>query len=97
VVAVSFSLKPYVLLFDEIYTDLYGISDAEKWMNSAKKIIFIGTSFSVNITTIALRIAIARRIKIEIVDPDPVKLDYDNIIYHNITAEEYCDMRKFKD
>jgi NAD-dependent deacetylase len=91
------SLKPYVLLFDEIYTDLYGISDAEKWMNSAKKIIFIGTSFSVNITTIALRIAIARRIKIEIVDPDPVKLDYDNIIYHNITAEEYCDMRKFKD
>ena len=66
-------------------------------LNSAKKIIFIGTSFSVNITTIALRIAIARRIKIEIVDPDPVKLDYDNIIYHNITAEEYCDMRKFKD
>ena len=91
------SLKPYVLLFDEIYTDLYGISDAEKWMNSAKKIIFIGTSFSVNITTIALRIAISRRIKIEIVDPDPVKLNYDNIIYHNITAEEYCDMRKFKD
>jgi len=94
---IGVSLKPYVLLFDEIYTDLYGISDAEKWMNSAKKIIFIGTSFSVNITTIALRIAIARRIKIEIVDPDPVKLDYDNIIYHNITAEEYCDMRKFKD
>ena len=91
------SLKPYVLLFDEIYTDLYGISDAEKWMNSAKKIIFIGTSFSVNITTIALRIAVSRGINIEIVDPDPVKLNYDNIIYHNITAEEYCDMRKFKD
>jgi NAD-dependent deacetylase len=63
----------------------------------SKKIIFIGTSFSVNITTIALRIAVSRGINIEIVDPDPVKLNYDKIIYHNITAEEYCDMRKFKD
>ena len=38
------SLKPYVLLFDEIYTDLYRISEAEEWMNNADKIIFMGTN-----------------------------------------------------
>ena len=91
------SLKPYVLLFDEIYTDLYRISDAEEWMKLTKKIIFIGTSFSVNITSIALKIAISRGIEIEIVDPDPVQLNHNNIVYHRMTAEEYCDMRKLND
>jgi NAD-dependent deacetylase len=38
------SLKPYVLLFDEIYTDLYRISEAEEWMNNADKIIFMITN-----------------------------------------------------
>jgi NAD-dependent deacetylase len=91
------SLKPYVLLFDEIYTDLYRISNAEEWMKLTKKIIFIGTSFSVNITSIALKIAISRGIEIEIVDPDPVQLNHNTIVYHRMTAEEYCDMRKLND
>jgi NAD-dependent deacetylase len=88
------SLKPYVLLFDEIYTDLYRISEAENWMSNAKKIIFIGTSFSVNITSIALRTAISNNIEVEIVDPEPIKLNYEKAIYHTMTAEEYCDMRR---
>ena len=88
------SLKPYVLLFDEIYTDLYRISEAEEWMNNADKIIFMGTSFSVNITSIALRTAIANGIEVEIVDPEPIKLNYNKIRYHEMTAEEYCNMRK---
>ena len=83
------SLKPYVLLFDEIYTDLYRISEAEHWMNDAKKIIFIGTSFSVNITSIALRIAISRGIEVEIVDPNPIKINYDKVNYYQMNAEEY--------
>ena len=87
------SLKPYVLLFDEIYTDLYRISEAEDWMNKAKKIIFIGTSFSVNITSIALRIAISRGIKVDIVDPNPIKINYDKVNYHQMNAEEYCNFR----
>ena len=87
------SLKPYVLLFDEIYTDLYIISEAEHWMNDAKKIIFIGTSFSVNITSIALRIAISRGIEVEIVDPNPIKINYDKVNYHQMNAEEYCHSR----
>ena len=88
------SLKPYVLLFDEIYTDLYRISEAEEWMNNANKIIFMGTSFSVNITSIALRTAIANGIEVEIVDPEPVKFNYKNVRYYEMTAEEYCNMRK---
>ena len=90
------SLKPYVLLFDEIYTDLYRISEAEEWMKRAYKMIFIGTSFSVNITSIAIRAATSRGIDIEIVDPDPIKLDYENVEYFQMTAEEYCEMRELK-
>ena len=93
---IGVSLKPYVLLFDEIYTDLYRISEAEEWMNNADKIIFIGTSFSVNITSIAVRTAISNGIEVEIVDPKPINLNYDKAIYHRMTAEEYCDMRKLK-
>ena len=87
------SIKPYVLLFDEIYTDLYRISEAEDWMNKAQKIIFIGTSFSVNITSIALRIAISRGIKVDIVDPSPIKINYDKVNYHQMNAEEYSNFR----
>jgi len=78
---------------DEIYTDLYRISEAEDWMNKAQKIIFIGTSFSVNITSIALRSAISRGIKIDIVDPNPIKINYDKVNYHQMNAEEYCNFR----
>ena len=94
---IGISLKPYVLLFDEIYTDLYRISEGEQWMKLAKKVIFIGTSFSVNITSMALKIAISRGIEIEIVDPDPIKINYNNVVYHRMTAEEYCDKRKLND
>ncbi len=88
---IGFSFKPFVLLFDEMYTEVYRFSEAESWMHSAEKIIFMGTSFSVNITSIALRIAISRNIPVEIVDPEPIILEYDNIKYHSMSAEEYCD------
>jgi NAD-dependent deacetylase len=68
------SLKPYVLLFDEYYTDLYRMTEAEAWMNGASRMVFMGTSFSVNITAIALRVAVQRGIPVEIVDPEPIDL-----------------------
>ena len=88
------SLKPFVLLFDEMYTEIYRFSEAEEWMNSAKKMIFIGTSFSVNITSIALRIGMSNNIPIEIVDPKPMKLNYSNIKYFEMSGEEYCKLRE---
>jgi NAD-dependent deacetylase len=83
------SLKPFVLLFDEYYTDLYRMSEAEEWINNASHFVFIGTSFSVNITAIALRAAVSNKAKIEVVDPKPVDLGYGRIEYHEMTAAEY--------
>ena len=87
------SLKPYVLLFDEYYTDLYRMATAEAWMQAASRMVFIGTSFSVNITAIALRTAIQRGIPVEIVDPEPVDLGIPDgmadVTYHRMTAREW--------
>ena len=83
------SLKPFILLFDEYYTDLYRMRDAERWMMEADKMVFIGTSFSVNITSIALRLGLQNRAKIEIVDPEPIDLGIPSITYHGVTAEEF--------
>ena len=74
-------MKPFILLFDEYYTDLYRMTEAERWMQEANKVVFIGTSFSVNITSIALRIALQNNADIEIVDPEPIDLGIPSITY----------------
>ncbi|MDC3024529.1 sirtuin [Alphaproteobacteria bacterium] len=83
------SLKPFVLLFDEFYTNMYRINEAEKWMKEAKKITFLGTSFSVNITAIALKHGLSNNILINVIDPDPVDLGLENVKYHKMTALKY--------
>ena len=87
----SVSLKPFVLLFDEYYTEQYRISEAEGWMRSAEKMVFIGTSFSVNITNIALHHALQSGAEIEIVDPQPVRLEGVAARYHAMTAADYIE------
>ena len=52
-------------------------------------IVFMGTSFSVNITSIALRTAISNQAAIEVVDPEPIDLGYERIEYHKMTAADY--------
>ncbi len=83
------SLKPFVLLFDEYYTDLYRMSEAENWMNNVNKFVFIGTSFSVNITSIALQYALSRDCEVEIVDPNPIDIGHSSVTYHQMTAKEF--------
>ena len=83
------SYKPYVLLFDEYYTELYRITEAQRRMLLARRMVFMGTSFSVNITLMALDIARSRDIPVEVVDPEPVDLGYWNCSYHRMTAGEY--------
>ncbi len=83
------SLKPFVLLFDEFYTDLYRIEEALQRMRQAHKMIFMGTSFSVNITNMALDIAMKNNIEVEVVDPDPFVLPYSKVVYHRMSAREY--------
>ena len=84
------SYKPLVLLFDEIYTENFRFNESLSWMENCSKMVFMGTSFSVNITNIALEIAIKKNIPIEIVDPDPIEIQYPNIEYHKMNASEYC-------
>jgi NAD-dependent deacetylase len=85
----NYSYKPFVLLFDEFYTDLYRISEAQERMRTADRMVFMGTSFSVNITQMALDTAIYFNIPIEVVDPDPVILPYKNVSYHRMKASDY--------
>ena len=87
------SLKPLVLLFDEYYTEMYEISKAKTWMLEAEKFIFIGTSFSVGITAIALEYAIKKNSKIEVVDPNPIGLKIPNVKYKAISAVKYVEER----
>ena len=83
------SLKPYVLLFDEYYTELYDISRAEKLMLAAEKMVFMGTSFSVNITNMALEIARRNDIPVEVVDPNPTHILHTQVKYFAMTAKKY--------
>lgn len=83
------SLKPYVLLFDEYYTELYQITKAQELMQQADKMVFMGTSFSVNITNMALDVARFNQIPVEVVDPQPNAIFYPNVEYHRMTASEY--------
>ena len=78
-----------MLLFDEYYTELYRITEAQQRMIDADKMVFMGTSFSVNITQMALDIARNYAIPIEIVDPDPVHVMHTNVSYKKMTALEY--------
>jgi len=86
---INYSYKPFVLLFDEYYTDLYRISEAQQRMEQAEKIVFMGTSFSVNITQMALQVAASNNIPVEIIDPNPVNIDYELATYYPMKASEY--------
>lgn len=86
---INHSFKPFVLLFDEYYTELYKISEAQQRMVNADKIVFMGTSFSVNITQMALEIAREYNIALEVVDPHPAHILHPNVSYKKMTALEY--------
>ena len=83
------SFKPFVLLFDEFYTELYRITEAQQRMLNADKIVFMGTSFSVNITQMALEVARNYDIPVEVVDPNPVHIMHSNVTYKKMNALEY--------
>ncbi|KHM45460.1 sirtuin [Pseudoalteromonas distincta] len=83
------SFKPFVLLFDEYYTELYRITQAQQRMLNADKIVFMGTSFSVNITQMAIEIARNYDIPVEVVDPAPAHILHANVTYKKMNALDY--------
>ena len=89
---VDVSLKPFVLLFDEYYTDMYRMSEAVDWLNGATTMVFMGTSFSVGITAMALEIATRNNTDIHIVDPEPIDLGLRGVKYHRMRAAEFIEV-----
>jgi len=87
------SYKPVLLLFDELYTELFRESRARQRIERAKKVVFLGTSFSVSFPSYALEDAIKNHKEIEIVDPLPLDLDkYEqSFTHHRMTAHEYIE------
>ncbi|MET6760527.1 Sir2 family NAD-dependent protein deacetylase [Pseudoalteromonas sp. NCIMB_1079] len=83
------SFKPFVLLFDEYYTELYRITQAQQRILNADKIVFMGTSFSVNITQMAIEIARNYDIPVEVVDPEPAHILHANVTYKKMNALDY--------
>ena len=85
------SYRPHVLLFDEVYTDLYEIEKAMKWVLESDTIIFLGTSNSVGITDAILGVGLDKRKKIIVVDPNPAEsFRLPGVQIYETTASNFC-------
>lgn len=85
------SYRPHVLLFDEVYTDLYQVDKAMSWILQAEKVIFMGTSNSVGITESALQMSHKLGKEIIVVDPNPSKsFELQGVKIYKISSSEYC-------
>lgn len=64
-------IRPHVLLFDEYYIEHhdYGFTRAQREIEAADVLMFVGTSFSVGITAVALNAALLNHISVMSVDP----------------------------
>jgi NAD-dependent deacetylase len=85
-------LRAHVLFFDEFYTEHhdYQFERVQEAVDNCDLLLFIGTSFSVGVTEMALRNALARRIPIVSIDPgsQPKGRGLDAIEHLASTAEE---------
>ena len=60
---------------------------------SAKKFVFIGTSFNVNITEMALTAAVSRNCEIVVVDPEPFDLNISGVKYLKMRVTDYIKLQ----
>lgn len=70
-------LRPLVLLFDEYYDSqpFYRTRDAQRWLRDADVVAFVGTSFSVGITAMAVEAAQATDAQIININPVPFDVE----------------------
>ncbi|MDP2343497.1 MAG: Sir2 family NAD-dependent protein deacetylase [Deltaproteobacteria bacterium] len=71
------AIRPLVLLFDEMYDaqPAYRAREARRWLNDADAVVFVGTSFSVGITSMALSAARYANALLVNVNVEPVDVD----------------------
>ena len=79
------ALRPLVLLFDETYDaqPAYRAREARRWLSAAEAVVFVGTSFSVGITAMAVsaaRFSQARLININIDAVEDQSLGFINLV-----------------
>lgn len=69
-------LRPLVLLFDEYYDShpFFRAREARDWLNDAGVVVFVGTSFSVGITSMALHAAQASGAAVVNLNVEPLEL-----------------------
>ena len=85
------SFRPHVLLFDEIYSELYEVEKAIQWVLEAETIIFMGTSNSVGITEGLLEIGLRKQKELIVVDPDPSpSFNYPGVRAIKEIASSFC-------
>lgn len=76
-------MRPLVLLFDEMYDShpAYRAREARQWLHDADVVIFVGTSFSVGITALALQTAVQNRTTVVNVNVEAIdELGFVNVL-----------------
>jgi NAD-dependent deacetylase len=70
------ALRPHVLFFDEYYDDHgdYRFAEVEAAADSAALLLFVGTSFSVGVTSLLLEAGLRHGAPMFSVDPEPLRL-----------------------
>ena len=85
------SYRPHVLLFDEIYTDLYLVEDAIRWVLESDTVVFMGTSNSVGITAGILEMVLKKKKRIIVVDPNPdISFKHPSVELFEESASAFC-------
>jgi NAD-dependent SIR2 family protein deacetylase len=77
------ALRPLVLMFDERYEShpIYRAREARAWLNDADVVVFVGTSFSVGITAMALQAARYNEARLINVNLEPIdELGFINVL-----------------
>ena len=66
-------MRPHILWFDEYYDGHidYQMEQAQNVLETCDVMIFVGTSFSVGITDIALRVLLARDVPFWVINNEP--------------------------
>lgn len=69
-------LRQHVLWFDEVYQshEDYRFEEVVRAARAADRVLFVGTSFSVGVTDVVLRAALARRAPVAAIDPGDAAL-----------------------
>lgn len=87
----SAACLPQALLFDEDYSDheFYQFDNLQKWFSEAEAFLFVGTSFAVTLTSLAVEEARLRKLPMfnMNIDDDPERTGRPTLRWHDIVGQ----------